>query len=69
MINLDNSIKISMIDEQVNVLDSAIASLQKNVDEGHLPKEGSPLFENKLSERISQRNALLQLKQSVQEET
>ena len=56
-----------MIDEQVNVLDSAIASLQKNVDEGHLPKEGSPSFENKLSERISQRNALLQLKQSVQE--
>lgn len=69
MINLDNSVKISMIDEQIDVLDSAIASLQKNVDEGHLPKEGGPLFENKLSERISQRNALLQLKQSVQEET
>jgi len=58
-----------MIDEQINVLDSAIASLQKNVDEGYLPKEGSPSFENKLSERMSQRNALLQLKQSVQEET
>ena len=69
MIDLDNSIKISMIDEKIRVLDSAIASLQKNVDEGHLPKEGSPSFENKLSERISQRNALLQLKQSVEEET
>lgn len=65
---LDKNTRILIIEERIKNIDSVIAVLKENIDGGHVNKENSPSFEQELADVISKKQALLDMKKTIEEE-
>ena len=65
---LDKNTRILIIEERIKNIDSVIAVLNENIDGGHVNKENSPSFEQELADVISKKQALLDMKKTIEEE-
>lgn len=68
MEELDKQIKLQLIDERISLSQRRIDLMQAKVDSGELNKDYAPSYESLISQEELKKDALINFKNSVQQE-
>ncbi len=68
MEELDKQIKLQLIDERISLSQRRIDLMQAKVDLGELNKDYAPSYESLISQEELKKDALINFKNSVQQE-
>lgn len=68
MSNLDKNIRLSVVEERLAIVDRVIVILQENIEGNFQSKENGLSLEQQLGNNISVKQALLKVKQSIEDE-
>lgn len=68
MEELDKQTKLQLIDERISLSQRRIDLMQAKVDLGELNKDGAPSYETLISQEGLKKNALVEFRNSVQQE-
>ena len=68
MEELDKQTKLQLIDERISLSQLRVNLMQEKVDLGELNKEGAPSYESLILQETLKKNALVEFRNSVQQE-